>query len=98
MHACQAAKDVSASYDALIDLLSSIEHFINHLNIYTRVPSMGVITEMIVKIMVEMISTLALVTKEIKEKRSSECVAMYLYTALVSMQDSETGKENVRSE
>ena len=34
-------------------------------------------TEMIVKIMVEMISTLALVTKQIKQKRPSECLAIY---------------------
>jgi hypothetical protein len=77
MHACQAAKDISASYDGLIDLLESIELFINRLDIYTRVPSMGAMTETIVKIMVEMIYTLALVTKEMKERRSSECVAMY---------------------
>jgi hypothetical protein len=77
MHVCQVAKDVGTSYEALIDFLESIELFINRLDIYTRVPSMGAMTEIIVKIMVEMISTLALATNEMKEKRSSECVAMY---------------------
>ena len=74
IQAYQTAKDVSASYDALVDFLESIEHFINRLDIYTRVPSTGAMTEMIIKIMVELISTLALVTKQIKQKRPSESV------------------------
>jgi hypothetical protein len=75
MPVCQAVKDsdVSTSYDELVDFLESIEHFINCLDIYTTVPLTGAMAEIIGKIMVEMISTLALVTKEIKEKRSSEC-------------------------
>jgi hypothetical protein len=82
MPICQTVKDVSTSYDALVDLLESIERFINRLDTYIRVPSMGAMTEIIVKIMIEIISTLALVTKEIKEKRPSECVTVY-YMALV---------------
>ena len=78
MQVCQTVKEVSTSYDAFVDFLESIEHFINRLDIYTRVPSTGAMTEIIVKIMVEMISTLALVTKQIKEKRSCECVAIYI--------------------
>jgi len=74
MQAYQTVKDVSASYDALVDLLESIEHFINRLDIYTRIPSTGAMAEMIVKIMVELISTLTLVTKQIKQKRPSESV------------------------
>jgi hypothetical protein len=70
----QAVQDVSASYDALVDLLESIEHFISPLDIYTRIPSTGAMTEIIVKIMVETISTLALVTKQIKQKRPSEYI------------------------
>lgn len=74
MQAYQAAKDVGASYDSLVDLLESIEHFISRLDIYTRVPSTGPMIEIIVKIMVELISTLTLVTKQIKQKRPSEYV------------------------
>ena len=70
----QAVKDVSASYDALIDLLESIERFMNRLDIYTRIPLTENMTEMIVKIMAELISTLALVTKQVKQKRPSEYV------------------------
>jgi hypothetical protein len=78
MQVCQAVKDVSTSDDALVDLLETIEHFINRLDIYTRVPSTGAMTEAIVKIMAEIISTLALVTKQIKQKQPCECVAIYM--------------------
>jgi hypothetical protein len=78
MHKSQAVKDVSTSYDALVDLLESMEHLMNRLDIYNRVPSTGAMIEIIVKIMVETISTLALVTKQIKQKRPSECVAVYM--------------------
>lgn len=77
MHPCdiqahQAAKDVSTCYPGLIDLFESIEHIINRLDIYTRVPSAGTMTDVILKIIVELISTLALVTKQIKQKRPSK--------------------------
>ena len=77
----QVIMDVNASYDALVDLLESIEQFMNRLEIYIRFPptapteAMG---EIIVKIMVELLSTIALVTKQIKQKRSCESVFGYL--------------------
>ena len=74
MYLDQAVKDVSTSYDAIVDLLQSIEHFINRLDIYTRVPSTGAMSEILVKIMAGLISTLALVTKQVKQKRPSKCV------------------------
>ena len=73
----QSIKDVNASYDALVDLLESIEQFMSRLDIYIRLPptvpteAMG---EIIVKIMVELLSTIALVTKQIKQKRPRESV------------------------
>ena len=63
-------------YDTLIDLFESIEHFLNRLEIYTKIdPSTDAMTEMsemIVKLLVELLSTLALATKQIKEGKSSE--------------------------
>ena len=70
----QAVKDVSTSYDALVDLLESIEHLMNRLNIYISIPTTGAMTEIIVKIIVELISVLALVTKQIKQRRPSEYI------------------------
>ena len=74
MQAHQAIKDVSTSYDALVELLESIEHFMSRLDIYTRVPPTGPMAEMIVKIMVELLSTVALVTKQINQRRPSKFV------------------------
>jgi hypothetical protein len=70
----QAVKNVSASYDALVDLIESIEHFLSRLEIYTRLPPTPAMGEIIVKIMVELLSTIALVTKQIKQSRPRECV------------------------
>jgi hypothetical protein len=75
----QAIKDVSASYDALVDLLESMEPFLSRLDIYIKLPltptsAMG---DIIGKIMVEFLSAIALVTKQIKQKRPRECVLGY---------------------
>jgi hypothetical protein len=67
-------KDVIDSYDVLTDLLESIEHFLLRLDIYTKIPPTVGMTEMIVKILVELLSTLAVVTKQIKQGKSSESV------------------------
>jgi len=70
----QAAKGTISSGDALVDLLESIEQFVNRLDLYTRIPLTPAMVEIVVKIMVELLSTLALVTKELKHGRQSECV------------------------
>jgi hypothetical protein len=68
----QAANDVSSSYDALVDLLESIEHFLNRLEIYTKISPTEAMVQIIVKILVELLSTLALVTKQIRQKKPSK--------------------------
>ena len=72
--AYQAVRDVDANYDALVDLLETIERFLNRLDIYTTIPPTAAMDEVIIKIMVELLSTLALVTKQIKQKRPSESI------------------------
>ena len=69
----QAVKDVSTSYDALIDLLESIGNFLNRLDIYTKIPLTAAMTDIVVKIMVEVLTTLALATRQVKQGRLSEC-------------------------
>ena len=71
------------SYDGLVDLLESVEHFLNRLDIYTRIPLTVPMTEMVVKLLVELLSTLALATKQMKEGKSSESIfdeALYFLT------------------
>ena len=68
----QAFKGVSADFDALVDLLESTELFLKRLDIYTKVPPTPAMTEIVVKILVELLSILALVTKQIRQGRPSE--------------------------
>jgi len=68
----QVAKGVTSSWDALIELLESIEHLLNRLDIYTHIPRTPAMDEMVGKIMIELLSTLALATRELKQGRSSE--------------------------
>jgi uncharacterized membrane protein len=64
---------VKASYDALVEVFECIENFVRRLMIYTKIdrptPAM---TEVVIKIMVELISVLALVTKQINQGRFSK--------------------------
>jgi hypothetical protein len=53
-------------------LLESIGHFLNRLEIYTEISPTDAMNEMIIKILVELLSTLALTTKETKQGKLSE--------------------------
>jgi hypothetical protein len=74
----QAIKDVDASYDALIDLLETIEHFLGRLDIYTEIALTEAMGKIVVKIMVELLSIIALVTKKVKQSRPCESVSVYV--------------------
>jgi len=70
----QAAKGVTSSFDALAELLEGFEHFIERLKIYTKIPPTPALDEVVVKIMAELISMLALVTKKLRKGRPSKSV------------------------
>jgi len=55
-------------------LLESIEQFLVHLDIYIKIPPTPAMDEMVVKIMVELLSTLALATKKLRQGQSSKSV------------------------
>jgi hypothetical protein len=74
----QAASAVSSSYDALLDLFECIANFLQRLSIYTDIPFTPEMTNIIVKIMIELLSVLALATKQIKQGRFSEPVLFYM--------------------
>ncbi|KAH9978447.1 hypothetical protein BJV74DRAFT_136622 [Russula compacta] len=74
IHTCigillSAVKDVSASYDALVELFESILSFLNRLDIYNKIPLTTAMIEIIVKIFVQLIFTLAVATKQIEQGR-----------------------------
>ncbi|KAF8274623.1 hypothetical protein EI94DRAFT_471554 [Lactarius quietus] len=64
-----AAIGVSASYDALVDLFECLGNFLKRLEIYTAIPFTPLMTDIIVKIMVELLSVLALATKQVQQGR-----------------------------
>ena len=92
----QAARGVASSWDPLVELLESIEDFLNRLDIYTRIPPTLVMDKMVIKIMAELLSTLALATRELKQGRPSESVLADLF--LYSPKRSQIRKERPRWE
>ncbi|KAF8261137.1 hypothetical protein EI94DRAFT_1705763 [Lactarius quietus] len=67
-----AAMDVSSSEEALADLFKRIEHFFKRLESYTEVPPTDAMTDMIVKIMVEVLNIFAIATTEVKQSRAKK--------------------------
>ncbi|KAH9165972.1 hypothetical protein EDB89DRAFT_261326 [Lactarius sanguifluus] len=67
-----AAKDVRESQDALVDVFERVENFFKRLETYTEVPPTAAMTDIIVKIMVEVLGILAISTKEIRQGRTKK--------------------------
>ena len=72
IEARQAVKDVNAAQDVLIDIFERIENFFKRLETYTEVQPSEAMSDIIVKIMVEVLNVFAIATKEIKQGRTSE--------------------------
>ena len=73
----QAASGVTSSYNALLDLFECLGNFLKRLEVYTTIPPTPMIMDVIIKIMAELLSVLALATKQIKQGRFSECALRY---------------------
>jgi hypothetical protein len=80
-----------ASYDVLVDLFASFENFLSRLSIYAGIPPTPALTDLLVKIIVELISTLALATKQVKQGRFSEFV-LVCYDGLLNGTEKFMGK------
>ena len=63
----------------LIDIFVRIEGFFMCLESYTEVRPTAVMTYVIVKIMTEVLSILAIATKEIKQGRSTESINIHKF-------------------
>ena len=69
----QAAIGISTSYDALLDVFECVSNLLKRLHIYTeRIPLSAMMSEIVVKIIAEVIAVLALATKQIKQGRLSK--------------------------
>ena len=75
MHDIQAAQDATASQDKLVKLFNRIEHFFRRLDIYIGVTPTMAMTDIVVEIMVEVLTILAIATKELKHGRLSELIS-----------------------
>ncbi|KAH8999663.1 hypothetical protein EDB86DRAFT_652072 [Lactarius hatsudake] len=65
-----AAKDTAASRDVLIELFDKIESFFVRIQTYTEVPPTAEMINVMGKIMAEVLSILAIMTKETKQGRT----------------------------
>lgn len=70
----QAATAVSASQDLLVDLFERIENFFRRLEVYLDVSPTAGMTDIIVKVMTELLSVLGTAMKEIKQGKASELI------------------------
>ena len=68
----------------LIDVFVRIESFFKRLELYTEVPPTAAMNDAIVKIMTEILSILAIATKEIKQGRSSELMDIMIHVLLLT--------------
>ena len=92
----QAADGVITSFDTLAEMLESIQGFIDRLRIYVETShSTPALDRTVVKLIVELISTLALVTRKLKRRRSRE--SFLDDTLLFSTKRSQMDKEFFRS-
>ncbi len=64
----------SVNYDAIVDLLELIKKILDRLDIYTELPPMVTTNEIVVQILIELLSTIALATKQVRQGRFSESI------------------------
>ena len=57
-------------------MFESLGNFLKRLDIYANFPPTPMMTDIIVKILVELLAVLALATKQIKQGRFSECAKL----------------------
>ena len=68
----QAAKDVRASKETLVDVFERIKMFFRRLEVYIEVPATTEMMGIITQILVEVLCILGIATKEIGQSRISE--------------------------
>jgi hypothetical protein len=82
----------------LIDIFVRIECFFKRLESYTEVQPSAAMTDVIVKILIEVLSILAIATKEIKQGRSSESNSSINCSLLTLFLYRKIGEEAARQE
>ena len=83
----------------LVDIFVRIEGFFKRLESYTEVQPTAAMADVIVRIMIEVLSILAIATKEIRQGRSSESSTSMNCSSLTLVRkipEEATGKEGYR--
>ena len=75
-------RDVITSYDKLICLFERVHVFLERLNCYNNTKLTTAMTELLGKIMAQVLSILALSTKEMKARRISVSIHLAHFTCL----------------
>jgi hypothetical protein len=70
---------VNADQDMLVDLFERIESFFKRIESYIELKPSEAMTDMMVKIMVEVLSVLAIVTVEVKQRRRSRFITSHFW-------------------
>ena len=65
-------KDAGSSRDKIIEIFSRIERFFHRLEMYTGITPTAAMRDIIIEIMVEVLTILVIVTKEVKRGRLSK--------------------------
>ena len=79
---CQTGKRVGDDYDALVDIFECVEISLRRFKIYTENPLTPALSEIVIKIMVEILSVLALATKQINQGKFSTSILAYNHSWL----------------
>ena len=87
-HSIQVVKDVIASYETLISLFECTQYFLQRLSRYMTTSLTPEMTELLAKILAQVLSVLALSTKEMKDRR----ISVLLYFKDFSLADYKTEK------
>jgi hypothetical protein len=78
----QAARNVRASYNSIADVFEYIVYFFRRLELYSEVSPTNEMKNIMAKMLVEVLSILAIATKEIKRCRLSEFLIQFEYIAV----------------
>ena len=71
---CQSVVDGAGSFDELVNLFESITVFLHRLDIYIKIPPTAAMTDIVVNMMVELLFTLALAVKQMRQGPQRESV------------------------
>lgn len=82
----QAIKDIRESQNVLVDLFGPMKFFFKRLEVYIEVRPTTTVTDIVVRVAVEVLSILRIVTKEIRQERISTSSPVGISTIINLMQ------------